>query len=86
MTYFTGRTTNSFTAISEEFLTENSGQSFEAGQTFTYQGSDAEISIRDNDRWLAGDSWRNERGDDRQRGEVDGVSAGNMYVSRPVSW
>ncbi|MBO9403335.1 integrin alpha [Shimia sp. R9_3] len=82
MTYIRGRTTNTFTAISEQFLTQSSGQSFDIGSSFVYQGSDAEISILDNDRWLSGDYWRNELGDDRQSGAIDGVSAGNMYAER----
>jgi len=84
MTYRRGYSNKTFTGMSEDFLTNGSGQSFGVGDSFTYSGADASITVRDNDSRLAGDSYRNERGNDRQAGWVeteDGpVHAGNMYA------
>jgi hypothetical protein len=78
--------TNTFSAISEESLTGQSGQSFETGSSFTYLGADVTVNIKDNDRRMAGDSGRNERGNDRQKGNIETengtIKAGNMYAEK----
>ena len=74
-----------FTVMSEKLITSDSGESFSTGDSFTYQGSDAVMSVWDNDRGLSGDSRRNERGNDRsQAGTLTNsegaAAAGNVYA------
>jgi len=84
MTYRRNYYDNSFSAISEANLTGGSGQSFSVGDSFVYSGADATITVSDNDRFLAGDSRRNERGNDYQSASIDTgngtIDAGNLYV------
>jgi len=84
MTYRRSYRDTQFTAISEVGLTGGSGESFAVGDSFTYSGADATITVRDNDSFLAGDSRRNERGNDYQAGTIETengtVNAGNVYA------
>ncbi len=72
---------NSFTVIKEsEIRTDNN---FGVGESFVYEGADAEIYVEDNDWGLAGDRGAREQGSDHQPGWLndDGewVDAGNVY-------
>ena len=84
MTYYSRYRDIQFTAISEVGLTGGSGESFSVGDSFTYSGADATINVRDNDSFLAGDSYRNERGNDYQAGTIETengtINAGNVYA------
>ena len=84
MTYRRSYRDTTFSAISEENLTNSSGESFTVGDSFIYTGADTSLTVRDNDSFLSGDSYNNERGNDYQAGTVETASGtesiGNVYA------